>query len=154
MNILEKLANLQAVTSSTQVAKKEMTPAQVLDCKAAIKAKNRGYNVQPNKFDISNPYRVAINYNNVWQNYGDFASADVAAAIGTIVSAAYFGDRAKLGNFDNEVAQKDPNFVAWLADPRNADVLARAEDSANCYFKTGEQPVKVAKNDTTDDIPF
>ena len=144
-SILAKLANLQAVTSSTQVAKVAMTAQQEIDCRAAIKAKNRGYNVQPNKFDLSQPYRVAINYGNVWNNYGDFASPDVAAAIGTIVSAAFFGERARVGNFDAEVAQKDSNFVAWLADPRNQEVIARANDPEKCYLKTGEQPVKAVQ---------
>jgi hypothetical protein len=141
-SILSKLSKLTAVTSSTQVAKQEMTAQQVADCKAAIKAKNRGYNVQPNKYDLAQPYRVAINFNNTWQNYGDFASADVAAAVGTIVSAAFFGDNARIGSFDEKVAEADPNFSTWIADPRNADVLARAEDSELCYFKTGEEPTK------------
>jgi hypothetical protein len=147
MSILAKLANLSAVTSSTHVAKQEMTPQQILDCKAAIKAKNRGYNVQPNKFDISQPYRVAINYNNSWENYGDFASADVAAAVGTIVSAAFFCELAKIGNFDAAIAEADANYSAWIADPRNADVMERANDVARCYFKTGEVPAKKVKQE-------
>ena len=153
MDILEQLANLPAVTSSTAVGRTEMTPQQIENCKAAIKRDNRGYNVQPNKFDIANPYRVAINYSNKWHNFGDFESADVAAAIGTIVSAAFFGEKAKLGQFDAAKVKKDPNYTVWLADPRNVDLIARAGDPNRSYLGTGQVPEKVVAA-FEDDIPF
>lgn len=125
MSILNKLKTLD-LAKAESTGRTPMTDEQVAKCKAAIRNKNRGYNVHPNKFDISKPYRVAINYNNEWANFGDFASADVAAAIGTIVSAAYFGDKAKAGQFDQAKVEGDEVFEAWLKDERNQDVIERA----------------------------
>lgn len=142
MSILNKLKNLQAVASSTAVGRKEMTVEQFAACKAAIKRDNRGFNVQPNKFDIATPYRVAINYNNTWYNFGDFTSASVAAAVGTIVSSAFFGEVAKRGAFDLVEVEADPNYAVWLADPRNADVIERAADDTMCHFKQQSVPTK------------
>lgn len=142
--LLLKLAGLDKVTSSTATPRVEMTNTDIENCKAAIKRDNRGYNVQPNRFDMSKPYRVAINYSNEWHNFGDFASADVAAAVGTIVSAAFFGENAKQGEFDDKVVEESEVFQAWLVDPRNADVMLRANDPETCYHKSGTEPVKGA----------
>ncbi len=128
MSILNKLSNLSKATNTN--TKTPMTDAQEKSCKEAIKAKNYGYCVHPNKFDISQPYRVAINYDNKWSNFGNFSSADVAAAVGTIVSAAYFGTKAKAGVFDVELVEADTTYQAWLADSRNADMIARANGDA------------------------
>ena len=130
MSILDKMSNLKR-TSAT-AARTPMSAQNVLNCKAALKRDNRGYNVHVNTFDIDTPYRVAINYNNEWANFGNFVSADVAAAIGSIVSAGYFGDKAKAGDFDQAIAESDPAFTAWLADERNADILARANGDLPC----------------------
>lgn len=126
MSILKKIKNVQKATDSAP-AKVEMTDIEVAQCKAAIREKNRGFNVHPNRFDRAMPYRVAINYENTWNNYGNFSSADVAAAIGTIVSAAFFGEKAKGGGeYDETVVESHPEFLAWVADARNADVIAKA----------------------------
>ena len=62
MSILNKLAALTTVTSSTDVPRVQMSEKEIASCKAAIRRDNRGLNVQPNRFDLSKPYRVAINY--------------------------------------------------------------------------------------------
>jgi len=127
MSILKKIATVQKASENT-VTKVEMTKLEVAQCKAAIREKNRGFNVHPNIFDRANPYRVAINYENKWHNYGNFSSADVAAAVGTIVSAAFFGEKAKGGGvYDEAVVETHPEFLAWLEDARNADVIAKAQ---------------------------
>jgi len=119
------MKNVQkTVASAGRVA---MTPEQVERCKAKLRNENRGYNVHPNSFDVANPFRVAINYNNEWANFGNFKSADVAAAVGTIVSMAYFGEKAKAGDYNEAIAESDPAFKEWLGDERNADIIARAE---------------------------
>ena len=143
MSILKTLNNLSKVTATT--ARVQMTDADVANCKAAIKRDNRGYNVQPNRFDIAVPYRVAINFNNKWHNFGDFASADVAAAVGTIVSAAFFGENAKLGNFNETSVEADSTFAAWIDDSRNADVILRAGDATQSYKATSSEPQKTSK---------
>ena len=125
MSILTKMANLKKASGTS--ARVAMTDEQVKLCKEAIRNKNRGYNVQPNRFDISMPYRVAINYDEKWSNFGNFSDADVAAAIGSIVSAAFFGEKAVAGEFDAEVVETHPEFTAWMADARNAEVIAKAE---------------------------
>lgn len=124
MSILSKLANLNKATNTP--ARTEMTELQMEQCKEALRRDNRGYNVQPNKFDINQPYRVAINYENVWHNFGNFTDVNVAAAIGTIVSAAFFGERAVMGIFDAGIAEANAEYIAWVADKRNADVIAKA----------------------------
>tara|TARA_R110000851_G_scaffold213839_2_gene366457 strand:+ start:1108 stop:1563 length:456 start_codon:yes stop_codon:yes gene_type:complete len=151
MSILKTLNNLSKVTATA--ARVQMTDEQVVSCKAAIKRDNRGYNVQPNRFDITAPYRVAINFDNNWHNFGDFASADVAAAVGTIVSAAFFGEKAKLGNFSEDVVEADQTFAAWIADSRNADVISRAGDATQSYMATGTAPQKASKP-VADDFLF
>lgn len=137
MSILNKLKTLDL--AKAEGGRTPMTEEQVKKCKEAIRVKNRGYNVHPNRFDISKPYRVAINYNNSWSNYGDFASADVAAAVGTIVSAAYFGDKAKAGQFDQAKVENDEVFNEWLADDRNQDVIARANGDQPQYHQATVQ---------------
>tara|TARA_R110000851_G_scaffold244874_2_gene397621 strand:- start:6656 stop:7102 length:447 start_codon:yes stop_codon:yes gene_type:complete len=142
MSILNKLAALTTVTSSTDVPRVQMSEKEIASCKAAIRRDNRGLNVQPNRFDLSKPYRVAINYKNDWHNFGDFTSADVAAAVGTIVSSAFFGEKAKKGAFDLDKVEADPNFAVWMADPRNADVIARADDPEQSHFMQQTMPTK------------
>ena len=124
MSILSKLANLNKASNTT--SRVEMTNEQVEQCKEALRRDNRGYNVQPNRFDLAQPYRVAINYENKWHNFGNFTSADTAAAIGTIVSAAFFGEKAVAGSFDAAIAEADQEFITWMADARNQDVIAKA----------------------------
>jgi hypothetical protein len=128
-SILSKLKNLQASTPAA--AKTQMTDEQVSACKAALVRDNRGYNVQPNKWDLAMPYRVAINYNNAWANFGNFKSVDVAAAVGAIVSAGYFGENARVGSYDESIVDASEEFKSWMADARNATIIAQA---------TGEQP--------------
>ena len=145
MSILKKLANLKA--SSATAAKTPMTDDQVVQCKAALKRDNRGYNVHANKFDISLPYRVAINYNDVWDNYGNFKSADVAAAVGAVVSAGYFGEDARAGTYDATKVEASEEFKTWLADERNAEIIARANgDMPKIHGTVGASPAENAPN--------
>lgn len=139
MSILNKLKTLD-LAKAESTGRTPMTEDQIAKCRAAIRNKNRGYNVHPNKFDISKPYRVAINYGNEWSNFGDFASVDVAAAIGTIVSAAYFGDKAKAGQFDQATVEKDEVFAKWLEDERNQDVIARANGDKPIFHQGAVSP--------------
>ena len=148
-SILSKLAGM----TKTEVtdAKVEMSDKQVAQCKEALRRDNRGYNVQPNKWNLAIPYRVAINFQNKWVNLGNFVCVHTAAAIGGIVAAAYFGDKAKQGDFDAKIAEKSEEFHAWLADERNAELIKRA---------TGEMPCMLDELQGTgaagekDDIPF
>ena len=136
MSILNKLKGLNKTVVTT--ARVEMTDAEVILCKEALRRDNRGYNVQPNRFDIEQPYRVAINYNNKWHNYGNFASADVAAAIGSIVSVAFFGESAKVGDYDEKKVEGAEQFVAWLEDARNADIIAKANGDSPAVQDGGD----------------
>ena len=109
----------------------EMTPLQIEQCRTALRSKNRGFNVQPNQWNIEQPYRVSINYNNKWENYGNFSNVHTAAAIGSLVAVAFFGSKAKRGEYDEDRAANDPAFQKWLEDPRNAIIVKQA---------TGELP--------------
>lgn len=151
MSILKKLSGLtKAVVTESRV---EMTDKQVIQCKEALRRDNRGYNVQPNRFDIATPYRVAINYQNEWNNYGNFKSADVAAAVGTIVSVAFFGAKAVAGTYDEAIVENNEEFLAWIADPRNADVIAKANGDTPAVNDGGVivKPVKADEANQFDD---
>jgi hypothetical protein len=128
MSILSKFAALE--TASNKAGRTPMSAEQIQSCRDAIRSKGRGYNVHPNRFDIQTPYSVSINYDNNWNNYGSFKSADVAAAVGTIVSVAYFGEKAKRGNYSESVVESSEEFTTWLADERNADIIAKANGDA------------------------
>lgn len=151
MSLLNKMSNLRSIASATPaVTRTEMTAVQVEQCREAIKRDNRGYNVQPNRFDVAVPYRVAINFNKPalgkeagWHNFGNFTSVDVAAAIGSIVSAAFFGEKAIGGEYDATVVETHPEYTAWLADVRNVDIIACA---------MGESVVDSMRG--TDQVPF
>jgi hypothetical protein len=141
--LLSKLSNLKKANNEN--ARQEMTEGQYESCKAAIRAKNRGYNVQPNKYDVNKPYRVAINYSGViegipesktkWYNFGEFNNVHAAAAVGTIVSSAFFGEAAVIGDFDHEAAEASEEYQNWLLDARNVAVIALA---------SGERPAPTA----------
>jgi hypothetical protein len=148
--LLSRLSTLKKANNEN--ARQEMTEAQYEKCKAAIRAKNRGYNVQPNKFDVNKPYRVAINFTGViegipesktkWYNFGEFSNVHAAAAVGTIVSSAFFGDAAVIGDFDHEAAEASEEYQTWLQDVRNVAVIALAN---------GERPAAVAAVADDDD---
>ena len=140
-SILAKMSKLNKVDQSKR--RTPMTDEQFEQCKTAIMRDNRGYNVQPNRFDIDMPYRVAINFNDKWDNYGNFSSADVAAAVGSIVSSAYFGERAVTGEFDQKIAEAHTEFKDWLEDERNQEVLLQAN---------GEKPCVMDSNGSTANI--
>ena len=134
-SILAKMSKLNKVDQSKR--RTPMTDIQFEQCKEAIMRDNRGYNVQPNRFDIEQPYRVAINFNDEWNNFGNFSSADVAAAVGSIVSSAYFGERAITGEFNQELAENHPEFKEWIEDERNQAVLLQANGEKPCVMESG-----------------
>lgn len=113
-------------------AKVELTAGQILEVKTKIRSEGRGYSLQVNKYDAAKPYRVSINYANAWENFGDYADIDVAAAIGSIVSRGYFGKIAKIGKFDAKIAAASPVYQAFLVDSRNADIISRAKGEILC----------------------
>ena len=144
MSILNKLASLSKTVVTDE--KVEMTPAQVANCKFALRRDNRGFNVFVNQFDVKVPYRVTIRgFDQKWANYGAYVSADVAAAVGGIVSSAYYGEKAKVGEFDATVVEADPEFAAFLANPRYAEVIAKG---------TGLSPTMLQDHYKDDDRPF
>jgi Neuraminidase (sialidase) len=113
-------------------AKVEMTLGQIAATKQLIRSEGRGYSLQANKYDVNKPYRVSVNYGNVWENFGDYADVNVAAAIGSIVSRGYFGKISKIGNFDATIAEASPVYQEFLTDSRNADIIARAKGEILC----------------------
>ena len=140
-SILAKMSKLNKVDPSKR--RTPMTDKQFEQCKDAIMRDNRGLNVQPNRFDIDMPYRVAINFNDSWTNFGNFSSADVAAAVGSIISSAYFGEKAKIGVFDSEKASEHPEFQAWIEDERNQEVLLQANGEKPCVLESDGSPASI-----------
>lgn len=129
MSILNKLSGLTAAADHVAVEQKPMTPEQRKKLAEGLRASNR-MNVYPNQFDSNVPYRVQtrkqVGPNKYeYTEYGRFTDVDVAAAVGSLVSASIFGAKALRGNFDQAVAEAHPEFIAWLADERNAAVLAK-----------------------------
>ena len=143
MSILSKLANLEKTDPTAKSV--QMTDEQFKSCKEALKRDNRGYNVHPNRFDVDTPYRVAINYNNKWENFGNFKSADVAAAIGAIVSTGYFGSKAKSGEYNLEAVESNQEYKTWVEASSTREIIARS---------SGDQDTVHTYAAQTDDIPF
>lgn len=137
-SILSKMSNLRKAADMVQ--RVQMTDLQMEQCKEHIRKKNLGPNVHPNRFDLHTPYRVAVNFNREWNNFGNFKSADVAAAVGSIVSVAYFGNKAVAGEFNQEKVDLNPEFIEWMNDARNKKVIAQAngeqaiDDSGDNFF--------------------
>ena len=145
ISILQKLAGMKKVDNANRVATVEMTDIELAQCKIAIKSNNRGYNVLANKWNRAKPYRVSINHSSIqakgnWANYGEVACVHAAAAVGSIVSIAYFGDKAVAGEFDMEVAEASAEFQSWLLDERNQDVIAKANGEEGPFVADGENP--------------
>jgi hypothetical protein len=142
--------------ASEQETRTEMTESQVNALKIKLRAANK-INVFPNKFDLAKPFRVSLNFDNVWHNFGEYTNVDAAAAVGSIVSVAFFGEKAMQGDFDHEVAENHTEFKAWIADPENAEVLARYT-SGTSVLSTKEQSVSTSEPEDEegfdDDIPF
>lgn len=139
---------MNKITSS--VKKVAMTSVEVEQCKDAIREGNRGFNVQPNSYDVAVPFRVAINFNDEWHNYGNFSSIDVAAAVGSIVSSAFFGESGKAGEYNEEVVATHKEFTDWVADTRNSDIIAKAEGDQPCV-RDGGTVEKKAKEEKSYD---
>ena len=118
-NVTATLAKIKALKTKEPKAKKvPMTGTQLSQVKEALKLKNRGMNVFPNKYDISKPYRVSIMFDDKWYKYGEFSNVHAAAAVGTLISAAYFGEHARAGEFDEDKVVECPEFLAWLSNPK------------------------------------
>ena len=129
-NLLKSLSTMKRASSSERTATIEMTPAQVEQISEKLKAQNR-MNVYPNKFNVAKPFRVQTRKGNgqsaVWTQHGYFTNVDVASAVGTICSKALFGDKALAGEFNPEVVENHEEFIAWLSDDRNQEIIAKAE---------------------------
>lgn len=121
MTIFNKLNTLRA--ASAHKAQTPMTEEQVAQVNSKLRAQNR-VAVYPNKFNIDRPFSVACGKRGEkLRNFGTFTNVDVAAAVGTIVSLYTFGQSALKGNFDQSVAENHPEFLEWLKDDLNADVV-------------------------------
>lgn len=125
---MSKLFNAVANTPIATKAnvRTPMTPATVADLKKKLKAQ-MCMNVYPNSFDIKKPYHVSIRFNNENHNFGTFVNLEVAKMVGNIASLSYFGRKSLASKVDGEAVQQEPEMVAWLNNPINADTIARAE---------------------------
>jgi len=148
MSLLDKLDNI--ATSSFESARVAMTPEQITAISAKLKTQNR-INVQPNRFDIDKPFQVSLNFNNVWHNHGVFTNVDAATAAGSLLSLSYFGSRAKKGSFNKEIAESHPEFLAWLEDEANKEVVKNVTEGTCVLELTGKKEVK---GDFDDDLVF
>ena len=136
--ILSALSSMAKSEAPSGPASVRMTDAQFAQCKEAIRAKNYGMNVHPNRFDVNKPYRVAINYRGKFDNFGNFSCPHTAAAVGGIISSAYFGaEKAKVVDYSDDVVENSQEFQAWLADSRNQAIIKMAQ-SGTCIHEGAE----------------
>jgi len=130
MTLLTSLSTMKRASANEHVAKIEMTPTQIEQMSVKLKAQNR-MNVYPNRFDVAVPFRVQTRKGSgksaVFTQRGYFTNVDVASAVGTICSKALYADKALAGEFDPAVVEVHPEFIAWLADDRNQEIIAMAE---------------------------
>ena len=122
MSILKNIR--EGMKSQSEVVEKvPMTEAYRIKLAKKLKTEGRA-NTYPNKFDIALPYRVAVNKSGEYTNYGFFTDADVASAVGTIAAKFHYGEKAVAGNFDIEKVEAHQEFIDWMADDRNQEVIA------------------------------
>lgn len=126
--MIELMSNLTVASSGNLNVRTPMTPEAVKTLKDKLTAEMR-MNVYPNVFDINLPYRVAVRYDNVITNYGNFSDIDAATCVGTIASMSKFGSKAIRGNFDADKAVASQEYQNWLVNPRSADTIAAAKAS-------------------------
>ena len=117
LNTFNKMSQTPAKPQQTP-----MTPQQSEQIKAKLRKEFR-VNVYPNRFNIDVPYQVSVNYKGKFTNHGSFTNLEVASAVGSIAGTATFGKKALVGEFDAEVAQNHPEFIAWMEDERNVEVI-------------------------------
>jgi len=140
MTLLSSLSSMTRASATEHVAKVEMTPKQIEQISTKLKAQNR-MNVYPNRFDVAKPFRVQTRKGNgksaVFTQHGYFTNVDVASAVGTICSKGLYGDKALAGEFDPAVVEGHEEFIAWLADDRNQEIIALAEGGTVQHANTG-----------------
>lgn len=125
MSILDKLNDLKKANIADITTRIPMTEQQIKHLSAKLKADNR-VSVYPNRFDKDHPFQVTVRKNGEFTNYGTFTNIDVAAAVGTIASKANFGDRAIAGKYNQDIVEKHPEFLAWLAHEKSQETIALA----------------------------
>lgn len=147
-NLLKSLSTMTRASATDHVAKIEMTPKQIEQMSVKLKSQNR-MNVYPNRFDVAKPFRVQTRKGNgasaVFTQHGYFTCVDVASAVGTICSKALYGDKALAGEFNPAIVEAHEEFIAWLGDDRNQEIIALAEggevsQSSNTKANTAEVP--------------
>lgn len=100
-----------------------LSDAEVEQIRQLLMKGNR-QNVFPNKFDRNKPFRVSLNYDGRWNNYGTFGNIEVATAVAAVVVIAHFGKAATTGVFNAKLAESHPEWIEWYA--RNQDMVAQA----------------------------
>ena len=135
MNALTQHLQNTPVFSSSDVAT-PMTDAQIQTLRKSLFSEKR-VNVLPNRFNSKIPYQVSTRWTDsstketTWTNYGRFTDLDAASYIGSIVGIAIYGSKALRGNFNTSKAVASPECIAWLADPRNQEVILKAQENLN-----------------------
>ena len=122
------MINLNAFSGRTKnnegvVTTQSMTDAEAEQIKQMLMNKNR-HNVFPNKFDRTKPFRVAVQFDGRYHNFGNFSNIEVATCVGAVAVVSLFGSSADTGAFDVNVAQSHPEWINWMG--RNADVIEKA----------------------------
>ena len=124
MSIFTKLNKVTKVTSANRQV--PMTDEQVASIGETLKNENR-INVYPNRFNMNKPYRVQMRERTTgeYTTFGYFTSVDVAAAVGSIVSLAKFGEKALAGQYNQKAAESHVEFKNWLVDSRNQEIIGK-----------------------------
>jgi len=133
MNALFNHLENSPVFNDSQVAVR-MTDAEVETLRKSL-FRDKRVNVCANRFNSKIPYQVSTRWSDAstkevtWTNYGRFTNLDVAAYVGSIAGIAIYGSKALRGNFDAAKATAHPECIAWLADPRNQEVILKAQEN-------------------------
>lgn len=123
-NIFDAISQNESVVGATVVV--PMTAGQIVNVNNKLQSQNRGYNVRANRFNKDIPFQVSIKFDDEWTNFGIFTDVDVAACVGTVVSRGYFGAGGKRGEFDRAKVEASAEWATWLANPKNATIIAQA----------------------------
>lgn len=120
---LSLFSGQESQSNRASSATTSLTDAQIEVIRQKLVAGKR-HNVFPNKFDASKPFRVSVQYDGRWNNFGSFSNIEVATCVAAVASVSYYGKAANTGVFDSIIAQSHPEWVAWALENEQVCVAA------------------------------
>lgn len=113
----------QKTTRTVAAPTTSLTDDQVEVIRQRLQAGER-HNVFPNKFDSARPFRVSVQFDGRWHNFGTFGNLEVATCVAAVAAVQFYGKQANTGKFDAAAVQNHPEWISWSTD--NAAIIEAA----------------------------